>query len=89
MLGYKFWLRQFGGDPRVIGREMRLNDKVRTVVGVMPRRFMWRGADVYLPIVFRRGQAVEGVREIFIMGRLKPGVTQAEALRRCVRCWPR
>ena len=79
VLGYKFWLRQFGGDPRVIGREMRLNDKVRTVVGVMPRRFMWRGADVYLPVVFRRGQAVEGVRDIAIIGRLKPGVTQAEA----------
>jgi predicted permease len=79
VLGYRFWLRQFGGDPRVLGREMRLNDKVRTVVGVMPRRFMWRGADVYLPVVFRRGQAVEGVRDIAITGRLKPGVTQAEA----------
>lgn len=79
VLGYKFWQRQFGGDRNVIGREMRLNDKVRTVVGVMPRRFMWRGADVYLPVVFQRGQAVQGVRTIFIMGRLKPGVTQAEA----------
>ncbi len=79
VLGYKFWLRQFGGDRNVIGREMRLNDKVRTVVGVMPRRFMWRGADVYLPVVIRRGQAVEGVRNLFIMGRLKPGVSQAEA----------
>lgn len=79
VLGYKFWMRQFGGDRSVIGRQMRLNDKVRTIVGVMPRRFMWRGADVYLPIVFRRGQAIEGVREIFIMGRLAPGVSEAEA----------
>ncbi len=79
VLGYKFWMRQFGGDPKVIGREMRLNDKVRTVIGVMPRRFMWRGADVYLPIVFQRGRFVEDVREIFVMGRLKPGVTEAEA----------
>ncbi|MBV9498131.1 MAG: ABC transporter permease [Acidobacteriaceae bacterium] len=79
VLGYKFWMRQFGGDPNVIGREMRLNDKVRTIVGVMPRRFMWRGADVYLPIVFQRGRFVEDVRFIFIMGRLKPGATEAEA----------
>src|SRR5262245_26470767 len=62
VLGYKFWQRQFGSDPGVVGRRMRLNDQVRTVVGVMPKRFMWRGADVYLPIVFKRGQVVEGVR---------------------------
>jgi predicted permease len=79
VLGYKFWQRQFGGDPGVIGRELRLNDKVRTVIGVMPKRFMWRGADVYLPIVFERGQLVEGVRWVHLLGRLKPGVTMAQA----------
>src|SRR5919106_450534 len=47
VLGYRFWQRQFGGDPGVIGRELHLNGKVRTVIGVMPKRFMWRGADVY------------------------------------------
>ena len=56
VLGYKFWQRQFGGDPNVLGRKLRLNDKVRTVIGVMPSRFMWRGADVYLPDVFHRGR---------------------------------
>ena len=60
VLGYKFWQRQFGGDRSVVGRQLRLNDQVRTVVGVMPKRFMWRGADVYLPITFERGQVVEG-----------------------------
>jgi predicted permease len=79
VLGYKFWQRQFGGDPNVLGRRLRLNDQVRTVVGVMPKRFMWRGADVYLPIVFRRGQVVEGVRFVHLLGRLKPGVTAAQA----------
>ncbi len=79
VLGYRFWMRQFGGDPRILGRALRLNDRVRTVVGVMPPRFMWRGADVYLPIVFQRGKTVEGVRQAFFMGRLKPGVTIAQA----------
>ncbi len=78
VLGYRFWQRQFGGDPGVLGRELRLNDRVHTVVGVMPRRFMWRGADVYLPIVFRRGQVVEGVRFVHLLGRLKRGVTEAQ-----------
>ena len=79
VLGYKFWQRAFGGDPGVLGREMLLNGKMRTVIGVMPRRFMWRGADVYLPAVFRRGKSPEGVRYVHLLGRLKPGVTEAQA----------
>jgi len=79
VLGYRFWQRQFGGDPSVVGRQFRLNDKFRTVVGVMPKRFMWRGADVYLPIVFERGRVVEGVRGVHLLGRLKSGVTEAQA----------
>jgi putative ABC transport system permease protein len=77
VLGYRFWQRQFGGDPKVLGRQLRLNDTVRTVIGVMPKRFMWRGADVYLPIPFERGRIVEGVRNVHLLGRLKPGVTDA------------
>lgn len=79
VLGYKFWQRQFGGDPNAIGRKLRLNDKLRTVIGVMPPRFMWRGADVYLPDVFHRGQTVEGEREVHLLARLKPGVTRQQA----------
>ncbi len=79
VLGYKFWMHQFNGSRDVIGRQLRLNDKVRTVVGVMPKRFMWRGADVYLPVVFGPGHLQEDVQYINVMGRLKPGVTRAQA----------
>lgn len=79
VLGYRFWQRQFGGDPSVVGRQLRLNDQVRTVIGVMPKRFMWRGADVYLPLVLQRGRIVEGVEFVHLLGRLKPGVAEAEA----------
>ena len=79
VLGYKFWMRQFGGDAGVVGSPMLLNDTVRTVIGVMPPRFMWRGADVYLPIVFQRGEFLEGVRYVHLLGRVKPGVTETEA----------
>ena len=79
VLGYRFWQRQFGGDPNVLGRQMRLNDNVRTVIGVMPKRFMWRGADVYLPVHFQRGHVVEGVRGVHLLGRLKRGITDAQA----------
>src|ERR1039458_4970335 len=80
ILGYKFWQRQFGGDPGVLGRKLRLNDKVRTVIGVMPPRFMWRGADVYLPDVLHKGETVEGERSVHLLGRLKPGITREQAL---------
>jgi predicted permease len=79
VLGYTFWQRQFGGDPSVVGRQLRLNDNVRTVIGVMPKRFMWRGADVYLPITLERGRVVEGVRSAHLLGRLKRGVTESQA----------
>jgi len=79
VLGYRFWQREFGGDPGVLGRRLRLNDIERTVIGVMPRRFMWRGADVYLPLHFQRGRVIEGVRSVHLLARLKPGVTDAQA----------
>lgn len=79
VLGFRFWQRQFAGDHAVLGERMLLNGKWRTVIGVMPPRFMWRGADVYLPLEFRRGEAQEGVRFVHVLGRLKPGVTTAEA----------
>jgi predicted permease len=79
VLGYRFWQRQFGGDPQILGRQLRLNDSIRTVIGVMPKRFMWRGADVYLPTTFQRGQIVEGLQSVHLLGRLKPGITDAQA----------
>lgn len=79
VLGHRFWQRQFGGDPGVLGRNLRLDGKVRTVIGVMPKRFMWRGADVYIPVVYEHGRIVEGVRWVHVLGRLKPGVTAARA----------
>src|SRR6185503_15182068 len=36
VLGYRFWQREFGGDPNVIGRRLALNQVTRTVIGVMP-----------------------------------------------------
>lgn len=41
VLGHRLWMRRFGGDPRVLGRMLRLNDLSYEVVGVMPERFEW------------------------------------------------
>ena len=79
VLGHRFWQRQFGGAGDVIGRHLMLNGTAREVIGVMPPRFMWRGADVYLPTHFRRGELLEGVRFVHVLGRVKRGITDARA----------
>jgi predicted permease len=81
VLGYRFWQRHFAGDATVVGRTVRLDGTRREIIGVMPRRFMWRGADVYLPTRYRRGLQLPGVQTVHVMGRLGPGtaVAQAEA----------
>lgn len=80
VLGYRFWLRQFGGDPSVLGKTLLLNGRQRTIVGVMPPRFMFRGADVYLPLRYRAGDTPEGVDSVWATARLAPDATLAGAL---------
>ncbi|MGH9311174.1 MAG: ABC transporter permease [Vicinamibacterales bacterium] len=79
VLGYRFWQRQLGGETDVLGRRLQLNGTIRTVIGVMPKRFMWRGADVYVPVTFQRGRTIDGVRNVHLLGRLKPGISTARA----------
>src|ERR1700688_837368 len=49
-LSYLFWQRHFNSDPAVVGRNLQLVHKNYTIVGVMPSRFTWDDADVYLPL---------------------------------------
>ena len=52
VLGYRFWQRYYSGDPGVVGRTIQLVRKPYQIVGVMPPRFRWREADIYLPLKF-------------------------------------
>jgi hypothetical protein len=49
VLSYLFWTRHFNGQP-VIGRTIELNRKPYTILGVVPPRFTWNDADVYIPL---------------------------------------
>ena len=69
VLSYKFWQRYYGGRPDVIGQTLRLVHKPYAVVGVMPPRFTWGDADVYIPL-----NASEA-RDYFPSLRLKPGIS--------------
>src|SRR5262249_10771979 len=54
VLGHEFWMQQFGGDPSVIGRRVRLNQTDFTIVGVTPAEFpgldRYTRFDFYAPL---------------------------------------
>jgi putative ABC transport system permease protein len=86
LLGYEYWQRSFGGDPTVVGRDFRMNDRIHTVVGVLPPFPPYPNRnDVYMPSVacpFRSNPALitnRNGRLISLFGRLRPGVTATKA----------
>ena len=48
VISYEFWQRRFGGDPAVIGKDLRLDDAAVTVVGVATRRFTGTGPSAWI-----------------------------------------
>jgi predicted permease len=90
VLGYSFWQKRFGGDAGVIGKQVRLGGKPATIVGVAPKEFRGQFSvfemDAYLPLSTlypdQSGINFWNSRSIHMMlslGRLKPGVTIAQA----------
>ena len=83
VMRYKAFLERFGGDLSLLNKTLVLNGTARTLVGIMPPRFGWYGADVFIPDELRRAATRPGDSESswFLLGRLKPGVSiqQAEA----------
>ena len=75
VMNYRTWMKHFGGDPGVLGRTMNINGEMRTVVGVMPPRFEWNIADLWLPAAMNRADDPQ------IAARL-PRVPGAPAARR-------
>ncbi len=80
LLSYRYWQAHYGGNRSIIGQTLNFNNHPRTIIGIMPPRFLWRGADVYLPIQMTNEYEVQGQRYFALVGRLKPGVTEARAI---------
>ena len=82
VMRYKTWKARFNGDPAVLNTTFVLNGTARTLVGVMPPRFGWYDADLWIPKTPHAGTstAFAGLPERwFILGRLKRGVSMAQA----------
>ena len=81
-LSYAFWQRRFGGESGVIGRTMLLDNQVYTIIGVMPPRFKFGWADVWVPFGLFANESPNTVRTASyhqVVGRLKPGVRIEQA----------
>jgi putative ABC transport system permease protein len=81
MLSYGYWQRRFGGDRRVIGRNIMVDSQSREIVGVMPQgfRFVDSDFDLTTPLAFDRGKVILAGFGFHGIARLKPGATIAEA----------
>ena len=80
VMNHRAWVRLFNADPGVIGRTLILNGEPRTIVGVMPPRFEWNIADLWIPAFMNRAddpQSVRGTRAF--QAHLRPGVSLQEA----------
>ncbi len=80
VLGYGLWRRRFGGRLDVLGRQIIIDGKALTVVGVMPAEFRFSAPseDVWLPLG-RLLQGGRGGHHLKVVARLKPGVSIAQA----------
>jgi putative ABC transport system permease protein len=83
VISHRVWQQWFGGDPAIIGRTVQINATPRTIIGVLPSDFYFRDREVDLweplglnPAYDYRHR--EG-RWMLCVGRLKPGVTYAQA----------
>ena len=80
MIGEGLWKRRFGGDRALVGRTIILNDAPTTVVGIAPAALnLISGGDVYTPLTIDPAKEIRLNHQIFTVGRLKPGVSLAQA----------
>jgi len=82
VMRYETWVDRFSGDPSIVNKTFVLNDVSRTLIGIMPPRFGWGDADLWVPEKPLRASATQSSdfpRYWFLLGHLKPGVTIREA----------
>jgi predicted permease len=90
VLGYGYWQRRFGSDPQVVGQSVMVNGQPFTIVGVAPESFqsvqMGYVPDIFVPITMKKAIIPDRddlldrrSRWMTMVGRLKPGLTLAQA----------
>ncbi len=86
IISHNFWQRRFNGDPQLVGKSVRLNNREFTVVGIAPKKFNGTervfGPDVWIPLMMQRevepgNDYLEnrGDGRLFVFGRLRREVS--------------
>ncbi|HLN99944.1 MAG TPA: ABC transporter permease [Pyrinomonadaceae bacterium] len=90
VISYSCWQKRFASDRGIVGQSLALNGHVFTVIGVTPRDFngteIAYAPELFVPTMMAReiepGSSWLDSRDddnLFVVGRLKPGVTAAQA----------
>lgn len=90
VISYQCWQQRFGADPAIIGKNLIANGRNYTVIGVAPQGFygteIIAAPELWFPMAMQGEIEVgnnwlekRGVENAFVQGRLKPGVTMAQA----------
>ena len=89
LISHALWVSQFGSDPGIVGRTLHLSGQDYTIDGVMPAAFrfpmnappsdFWTTLAVDNDGTPRAATANRGTHSLYVIGRLKPGVTVAQA----------
>jgi predicted permease len=90
VISHKYWQRSFGGAPEVAGKEVIVNGRRYTIIGVAPQGFLGTeiasAAEFWFPLAMQAQIEVgsnwldkRGAEILFVQGRLKPGVSAAQA----------
>ncbi|MGH9774414.1 MAG: ABC transporter permease [Candidatus Acidiferrales bacterium] len=84
ILSHALWQQNFGGDPSILGKAIRLNRENFTVVGIMPAGFefppdYYYKVDLWIPLPFDAASAARNIHEFFVFGRLRQDVSMTTA----------
>jgi predicted permease len=89
VISYQMWHSRFHGDPNILGHKIQLNRRPYEIIGVMPRAFefplvpgLLNRSELWVPMSFTQNELVQGATrwDCQMIGRLKPGVTPAQAV---------
>ena len=88
LLSWSLFERRYGGDPALVGRPILVNDRPTTVIGVMPKEFRLLlppdssvpdDLQAWQPFGANLTRGLRGQQYLRVVGRMKPGVTIADA----------
>jgi putative ABC transport system permease protein len=82
VISYGLWQKVFGGDPGIVNRTVTLDGKAFVVLGIMPKDFSFpQGSELWVPMTFDVRPQMKQRKAHFLrpVGRLKPGITMAQA----------